>query len=155
MGSFVDGLIAGISKGDDEAILAACETADAFHLRGFKPFPPYDQLLAAEPPSADDVERLKSALVAYVQSTASPGTRAYVALGKCRDPALVPLLRKQLAQELKTMLLHNGAVSGLIIALDNTGEKIIGGNSHSPMEMDKNVADARAYLKKFGQVIPW
>jgi len=155
MGSFVAELLAGIEAGDDEAVLAACEYADAFRLEGFKPFPPFDERLRAEPPTAEGLAKIKEALLDNLKSFAQPRPRIYTALGKIGDPELVPVLRAALTQKLRDLLDQNGTLSTLIIALDNCGEKIVSGNSHGPMEMEKMVADARAYLKRFGQIFPW
>jgi len=46
-------------------------------------------------------------------------------------------------------------VGNLICALSNHGERVISGQSFSLFEIDKNVADARRYLARFGEVVPW
>ena len=155
MNSLISELIAGIEKGDDEAILGACEVADTFHVRNFQPIAPYDERLRAEPPTAEYVEAPKRALIVYLQSTPTPSPRVYAALGKLRDPSIVPLLREHLARDLKTLLHYAGGLSALIIALDNSGEKIIINSFQGHMEVDNSIEAARQYLKQFGQVFPW
>lgn len=155
MNSFVSELVAGIKIGDDEAILGACEIADAFHIRNFQPVPPYDDRLRANPPNAEDISVIKFALIEHLESARTPGSRVYAALGKLRDPSLIPMLREHLALTLKTLLEYNGAIANLIMALDRSGEKIVVGTYHSPFQPEKMIADARAYLKQFGQLFPW
>lgn len=155
MDSFLAEILAGINENDDEAILGACEYADAFHVGGFTPVPPYDERLGSEPPTAEGLAQIKEALLANLKSITQPNPRVYVALGKCRDPALVPLLREHLAQNLKALLRYNGALASLVMALSYTGEGIISEHTHSPFEPNKLIADTRAYLKQFGLTFPW
>lgn len=157
MHSLVVELIAGIEKNEEEAFVGASEVAAASHfgIGKYQALEPYNVRIEAEPLSGADVEALKKALVAYIQSTPNAAAGAAFALGKFYDPTLAPLLREQLARHLKTLLKYNAALSNLICALDNAGEEIISRGSHSLMETEEMIADAREYLGKHGQVFPW
>ena len=155
MNSLVAEIIAGIGKHDDEAFLGAAMVAESLTRATANLVPPYDQLIKANRPTADEVQTLKQTLIAYVQTNPPMLASAVAALGKFCDPALVPIFREKLGQELQTLLEYNRALCSLIIALDNCGERIITTGSQSPMEVDNSIAHARGYLKPFGQVFPW
>ena len=157
MNTLITELIAGIKNIEEEAFIGASEVAAAsnYGYDKYEAIEPYNERINTEPPSNEDVEALKSALIAYVNSASNPAGSAAFALGKFYDPTLTPVLRNQLAKQLKELLKCNSALSNLITALDNSGEDIISNGSHSIMETEKMIADARAYLEKHGQVLPW
>lgn len=155
MNPLVDDIIAGIGTHDPEAFLGAAMVAESVGLRGAKPVPPYDELLQKHPPSIEDVQALRQMLLSYVQSDYPLASSALYALGKFYDPALAPLFREKLAIELQAVLEHNRALCILIIALENSRERIITTGVQSPFEVDRSIGHARDYLKRFGQQFPW
>jgi hypothetical protein len=151
--------MAGIEAEDQEAFVGAAETIRAFKF-GTSPnvglIPPYDELLRNDAPREDDIEALKCALVRYlsVEHRAHKASAAF-ALGAIGDSSLVPFLREQLSQQLSALMKHNATVGTLLCALNNHGESAITGSSYSVCDIEKNVGDARAYLGRFGVVVPW
>ena len=155
MNSLVAEIIAGIGNHEDEAFLGAAMVAESLYRETAHLIPPYNELIKANRPTGDEVQTLKQTLIVYVQTNQPMLASAIAALGKFNDPALVPLFREKLGQELQALLEHNRALCSLIIALDNCGERIITTGSQSHMEVDNSIAHARGYLKPFGQVFPW
>lgn len=155
MNSLVAEIISGIGKHEDEAFLGAAMVAESLSRSTTHLTPPYDELIEANPPTADEVQTLKQTLISYVQANSPMLASAIFALGKFNDPALVPLFQQKLGQELQILLEHNRALCGLIIALDNCGERIITTDSQSIMEVDNSIAQARDYLKPLGLLFPW
>jgi hypothetical protein len=47
------------------------------------------------------------------------------------------------------MLANNSILGNLICALEKSGEQVMSENSFCAMEIDKNLRDARFYLKRF------
>lgn len=150
-------LIAGIEQDDEGAFLGASEVAAAacFGFQNYQALEPYAEQLAAQTPSAEDVNELKKALVAHIESSPRPATKAVFALGKFHDPALVPFLRDQLSAHLQEFLDYNAALSHLLCALDNCGEKILSHGEHSLRKTEKLIEDSRQYLAKHGHLFPW
>ena len=155
MNSLIAEILAGIGKHEDEAFVGAAMVAESLTRATSHLVPPYDELIAANPPTADEVQALKQTLIRYIQTNSPALGQAVGALGKFCDPALVPLFRERLSEELQAILEHNRTLCSLIIALDNCGEKIITTGSQGPMDVDRSIEHARVYLKPFGQVFPW
>lgn len=157
MNKLVQELIAGIERDEEEAFLGAGEVAAAVRF-GHEAHPaiePYQQRLVTDPPDPEDMQALLDSLVQHIQSASAPAGAAAFALGKFHEPSLVPLLREQLERHLRTLLECTAAVSNLICALENSGEKIISPGDHSLTEPGKIIDDARNYLLKQGLKIPW
>jgi hypothetical protein len=152
-------ILEGISADDSEAFLGASETIRAFKFgtgANVSLLPPYAEELALRPPQADDISAIKLVLTDYL-TTGSDGNLACAvyALGVLGDPDTVPLLRETLRRHLRILLAQNQVVGNLICALSNNGEGVISGGSYSLTDIDKNVGDARRYLGRFGEVVPW
>ena len=152
-------ILDGLAADDADAFLAASETIRAFNwgtASNSGIVPPYAQALAASPPAVDDIAAIKAALIEYIEaSRGSNLARAVYAVGTLEDNDVIPLLREALARHLRAFLGQNKIVGNLICALDNHGERVMSGQSYSLFEIDKNVADARHYLARFGEVMPW
>lgn len=157
MHPLVDELIQGIAQDEEEAFIGAGEIAAASHF-GFESYQvvePYADQISSNPPTPEDIATLKNALIEHIESGPMPTTGAAFALGKFHDPALTPVLRCQLAKHLQALLKYNAALSNLLCALHNSGEKIHGNGTHSLQETDAMIADARQYLAKHGMIFPW
>ena len=158
MARLLEALIEGIRAGDDEAFLGAGEIARA-HVLGLEDtavVEPYASLYAAEPITDVDAAVLKTALVEHLSKHDAPHVAAAVwALGKFQDSALVPFIRNLLAKHLRLLLDQNAIVGNLICALDDCGEHVITNGTYSLAGTEKNIADARLYLTRFGLECPW
>jgi hypothetical protein len=158
MTRWVEELIEGIRSADDEAFLGAGEAARAhvLGLEGTAVLEPYASLYAAEPITEADAAALKSALVEHLRKHDAPLAGSAVhALGSFRDSALVPFMRNCLVKHLRLLLVQNAVVGNLICALHDCGESVITDGRYTISGTEKNIADARLYLAKFGLTIPW
>ena len=158
MARLVQLLLAGIAAGDEEALLGAGEVARAFvrGLDGTAVMEPYASLLAAEPTTPAEADALRSALMDHLRKP-EPGhaASAVSSLGKFGDPATVPFLREYLTKQLRLFLAQNPLVGNLLCALDDCGEDAITDGDYSLTATEKNIADARLYLSRFGESFPW
>lgn len=155
MNSLIAEILEGMDKQEGEAFLGAAMVVESVRLPTTSLVPPYDELIKKNPPNADEVQILKQRLIEIVQTDSPMLSVAVSALGRFYDPALVPIFREKLGQELQALIERNRSLCSLIIALDNCGERIITTGSQSPMEVDNSIAHARGYLKQFGQTFPW
>lgn len=152
-------ILDGLAADDADAFLAASETIRAFTwgtASNSGIVPPYAQALAASPPAIDDIAAIKAVLIEYIQAGRGSNLACAVhAVGTLEGDDVIALLREALAQHLRAFLGQNQIVGNLICALSNHGERVMSGQSFSLFEIDKNVADARRYLARFGEVMPW
>ncbi len=158
MSQFLEELIEGIRAGDKESFLGAGETARAhvLGLDGTGVKEPYASLYAAEPITDTDAEMLKAALAEHLSKNEATHVAAAVhALGSFEDLALVPFMRDRLARHLRLLLDQNAIVGNLICALDNCGERVMTSGAYTISGTEKNIADARLYLTRFGLIFPW
>jgi hypothetical protein len=154
----IETLIEGIRSGDEESFLGAGEIARA-HVLGLKDtavLEPYASLYATEPITEADAVAIKSALMKHLRKHDTLFVAdAVFALGLFHDSSLVPFIRDCLVKHLRLLLAQNAVVGNLICALDNCGEQLITAGHFSRAEPEKNIADARLYLGKFGLTFPW
>jgi hypothetical protein len=158
MGRFIDELIEEIRDGEEEAFLGAGEIVRAHFLalEGTAVLEPYASLYAAEPITDVDAAMLKAALLEHISKRDAQHVAAAIhTLGKFEDAALVPFLRDQLAKHLRLTLNQNVIVGSLICALDDCGERVFTEGNFCGMDTEKNIADARLYLSRFGLTFPW
>jgi len=151
-------IIDGIKLGEEEAIRGAAEIARAknFGLDGTAIIEPYLSRMKQEMPSIQDMEGIKRELRALIVRTSPnspPG--AIFALGKFADRKDVTFLREQLIIHLQALLAVNQSFSSLIVAISDVGPRIISGTTYSYDNIEKNIGDAKAYLKRFGLTFPW
>ena len=155
---FVEDLLEGIDAGRAEAFLGTGEVGRAFvrGLEGTAVLEPYASLLAAEPVTEADASTLQSALMEHLRKqNPEHAASAVSALGKFENPATVPFLRDYMASQLRLFLAQNAVLGNLICALDDCGERILSEGRSCITETEKNIADARLYLGRFGLTFPW
>jgi hypothetical protein len=95
--------------------------------------------------SADDIERLKDALVEYsVEHVDEESDSAHWSLSKAFDDRLRPFFQFQLRRRLK----RGKDVYQLLIALDNLCEDCLQFEGSSSLEFDQNTERAQDYLER-------
>ncbi len=148
-------ILASIAEESSDAILAAEETICAYLHPNVELIEPYKSQLEKHPPTKQDVEAIKEALLTYVANDKNQAhaAAAFFALGKLHDLELLTVFRTHLERQTRELLKANATLGNLICALDNLREPIISDQAFSTLNIEKNVADARRYLYKHGIVV--
>ena len=155
MNNQASAIVTAISNSDAEAFRVAEAMACAYFYPNVELDEPYKTDFASQPPTREDIDAIKDALLSYLESNAR-GEHvgvAFFALGKINDDRLVAPLRAHLAQQVRIMLSCNGALGNLICALDNIREPVLRGQLFSAAQVTENLDHARHYLLKNG--IDW
>jgi hypothetical protein len=151
--------LAAIAADEEGAFLAAEELLRAF-VRGTGEniglVEPFASQLRSQPPAPEDANAVSGALADYIRrGEGKHMADAVFALGAKLDKAYTPLLRDKLHEHLASTLREYSVVWNLICALVDQGERIHSRRSGGPLELEVNIADARAYLKLHGVDVSW
>jgi len=142
-----------LSEKDREYIPIAGDLLGKASQKGYvSGFPDVD----GESISKEEGKMIESAVISALQRHRDPKVVAALiwALGKSNSRSLEKTLRSCLQQHLQSLLAHNAVVSQALIALNNIGE-LKTGPSWNISRVEANIKRARAYLNKFGILVPW
>jgi len=133
--------------GSDELNKAILDSAFVFEKHRGVPPAGWSEEVVATPVTDADVQRLKAALVEFIDR----GGHGSWSLGKAYDPSLIPVFCRVLRREL------DGGGDGhelyqAMIAVDNLGEDVFGDRSlMTHLDDDDYRALARAYLSRYDE----
>lgn len=132
----------------DDSLLLAHEIIAKVRMTGFTPC---DDRVEAGDFSAEDVEALRDALLAYARAHPEHPTRgtAYWGLAALHDEDQLGLLRDLLELESTREVIDEGVLWQIMIAFDNIGEDVLRPIKEEPNEQaGDRWAAARLYLHR-------